>query len=101
MSVAIIDFKLHHYLKVSRLSWKWRKRSSVKIAELMYEKRAQTLPGNQFFGVGRDARPNIAKQIVGDAERGPARVMEHPELSVSAHAWRNQALSVGQPHWLV
>jgi hypothetical protein len=29
---------------VSRLSWKWRKRSSVKIAERTYEKRAQALP---------------------------------------------------------
>jgi hypothetical protein len=28
---------------VSRLSWKWRKRSSVKIAERTYEKRAQAL----------------------------------------------------------
>jgi hypothetical protein len=26
-----------------RLSWKWRERSSVKIAERTYEKRAQTL----------------------------------------------------------
>ena len=30
-------------LEVSRLSWKWRKRSSVKIAERTYEKRAQAL----------------------------------------------------------
>jgi len=30
-------------LRVSRLSWKWRKRSSVKIAERTYEKRAQAL----------------------------------------------------------
>jgi enterochelin esterase family protein len=29
--------------RVSRLSWKWRKRSSVKIAERTYEKRAQAL----------------------------------------------------------
>jgi len=29
--------------KLSRLSWKWRKRSSVKIAERTYEKRAQAL----------------------------------------------------------
>src|SRR5690348_1025205 len=28
---------------LSRLSWKWRKRSSVKIAERTYEKRAQAL----------------------------------------------------------
>jgi hypothetical protein len=28
---------------VFRLSWKWRKRSSVKIAERTYEKRAQAL----------------------------------------------------------
>ena len=28
---------------MSRLSWKWRKRSSVKIAERTYEKRAQAL----------------------------------------------------------
>ncbi len=28
---------------VSRLSWKWRTRSSVKIAERTYEKRAQAL----------------------------------------------------------
>ena len=28
---------------VSRLSWKWRKRSSVKITERTYEKRAQAL----------------------------------------------------------
>jgi two-component system response regulator len=30
-------------VNVSRLSWKWRKRSSVKIAERTYEKRAQAL----------------------------------------------------------
>jgi hypothetical protein len=30
-------------VKVSRLSWKWRKRSSVKIAERTYEKRTQAL----------------------------------------------------------
>ena len=30
-------------LRLSRLSWKWRKRSSVKIAERTYEKRAQAL----------------------------------------------------------
>jgi hypothetical protein len=30
---------------MSRLSWKWRKRSSVKIAERTYEKRAQALHG--------------------------------------------------------
>jgi hypothetical protein len=30
-------------VKLSRLSWKWRKRSSVKIAERTYEKRAQAL----------------------------------------------------------
>ena len=30
-------------IAVSRLSWKWRKRSSVKIAERTYEKRAQAL----------------------------------------------------------
>ena len=29
--------------ELSRLSWKWRKRSSVKIAERTYEKRAQAL----------------------------------------------------------
>ena len=29
--------------RLSRLSWKWRKRSSVKIAERTYEKRAQAL----------------------------------------------------------
>jgi hypothetical protein len=32
-----------HWAPVSRLSWKWRKRSSVKIAERTYEKRAQAL----------------------------------------------------------
>ena len=32
-----------YYLDLSRLSWKWRKRSSVKIAERTYEKRAQAL----------------------------------------------------------
>jgi uncharacterized protein YqgV (UPF0045/DUF77 family) len=30
-------------VELSRLSWKWRKRSSVKIAERTYEKRAQAL----------------------------------------------------------
>ena len=30
-------------VNLSRLSWKWRKRSSVKIAERTYEKRAQSL----------------------------------------------------------
>jgi hypothetical protein len=29
--------------RMSRLSWKWRERSSVKIAERTYEKRAQAL----------------------------------------------------------
>lgn len=33
----------HERLVVSRLSWKWRERSSVKIAERTYEKRAQAL----------------------------------------------------------
>src|ERR1022692_3283760 len=33
----------HKLLLVFRLSWKWRKRSSVKIAERTYEKRAQAL----------------------------------------------------------
>jgi DNA-binding response OmpR family regulator len=31
------------HVHMSRLSWKWRKRSSVKIAERTYEKRAQAL----------------------------------------------------------
>ena len=34
---------LHSELNLSRLSWKWRKRSSVKIAERTYEQRAQAL----------------------------------------------------------
>jgi predicted signal transduction protein with EAL and GGDEF domain len=33
----------NYHVGVSRLSWKWRKRSSVKIAERTYEKRAQAL----------------------------------------------------------
>jgi hypothetical protein len=31
---------LYNFLGVSRLSWKWRERSSVKIAERTYEERA-------------------------------------------------------------
>ena len=34
---------LRREVHVSRLSWKWRRRSSVKIAERTYEKRAQAL----------------------------------------------------------
>lgn len=56
---AAVDYALKHRLyqrrpptqrelctrdmRLSRLSWKWRKRSSVKIAERTYEKRAQAL----------------------------------------------------------
>jgi hypothetical protein len=37
------DIGRAYYQQLFRLSWKWRKRSSVKIAERTYEKRAQAL----------------------------------------------------------
>lgn len=42
-SAAIGQVELAGKATVSRLSWKWRKRSSVKIAERTYEERAQAL----------------------------------------------------------
>lgn len=43
VAALLLIFSLNMWAQLSRLSWKWRKRSSVKIAERTYEKRAQAL----------------------------------------------------------
>ena len=59
---------------LSRLSWKWRKRSSVKIAERTYEKRAHALHcrGSAYFdrlGIGL-ARQDVALDVEHARARG-------------------------------
>src|ERR1035437_78593 len=47
---GIHETTIYNWIGVSCLSWKWRTRSSVKIAERTYEKRAQALHSSREGG---------------------------------------------------